>query len=163
MRMKYDVVIIGASAGGITTAISAKKFYPDRSVLVIKKEKVGMIPCGIPYIFGTLKSVDDDILPVEKFLEPLGVDILTDEVIDIDPKRKVVRTKSGKEIAWEKLVLATGSKPAKPDFPGVDLEGIYTVPKDYEYLKKLRERVEEAEKIVIVGGGFIALEVGDEI
>ncbi|WP_237702064.1 FAD-dependent oxidoreductase [Thermococcus sp. AM4] len=163
MRMRYDVVIIGASAGGITTAISAKKFYPDRSVLVIKREKVGMIPCGIPYIFGTLKSVDDDVLPVEKFLEPLGVDILTDEVTDIDPKRKVVRTKSGKEIAWEKLVLATGSKPAKPDFPGVDLDGIYTVPKDYEYLKKLRERVEEAEKIVIVGGGFIALEVGDEI
>ncbi|WP_297513734.1 FAD-dependent oxidoreductase [Thermococcus sp.] len=163
MRMKYDVVIIGASAGGITTAISAKKFYPDRSVLVIKREKVGMIPCGIPYIFGTLKSVDDDVLPVEKFLEPLGVDILTDEVTDIDPKRKVVRTKSGKEIAWEKLVLATGSKPARPNFPGVDLDGIYTVPKDYEYLKKLREKVEEAEKIVIVGGGFIALEVGDEI
>ncbi|NJE54871.1 pyridine nucleotide-disulfide oxidoreductase [Thermococcus sp. 21S9] len=161
--MKYDVVIIGASAGGITTAISAKKFYPDKSVLVIKREKVGMIPCGIPYIFGTLKSVDDDVLPVEKFLEPLGVDILTDEVTDIDPKRKVVRTRSGKEIAWEKLVLATGSKPAKPDFPGIDLEGIYTVPKDYEYLTKLRERVEEAEKIVIVGGGFIALEVGDEI
>ncbi|CAI1492116.1 NADH:polysulfide oxidoreductase [Thermococcus nautili] len=161
--MRYDVVIIGASAGGITTAISAKKFYPDRSVLVIKRETVGMIPCGIPYIFGTLKSVDDDILPVEKFLEPLGVDILTDEVTDIDPKRKIVRTKSGKEIAWEKLVLATGSKPAKPDFPGIDLDGIYTVPKDYEYLKRLRERVEEAEKIVIVGGGFIALEVGDEI
>uniref|UniRef100_UPI0026125787 FAD-dependent oxidoreductase n=1 Tax=Thermococcus sp. TaxID=35749 RepID=UPI0026125787 len=99
----------------------------------------------------------------EKFLEPLGVDILTDEVTDIDPKRKVVKTKSGKEIAWEKLVLATGSKPAKPDFPGVDLDGVYTVPKDYEYLKKLREKVEEAEKIVIVGGGFIALEVGDEI
>ena len=161
--MRYDVVIIGASAGGITTAISAKKFYPDRSVLVIKREKVGMIPCGIPYIFGTLKSVDDDVLPVEKFLEPLGVDIMTDEVTEVDPKRKVVRTRSGKEIAWEKLVLATGSKPAKPDFPGVDLDGIYTVPKDYEYLKKLRERVEEAEKIVIVGGGFIALEVGDEI
>ncbi|AJC71208.1 FAD-dependent pyridine nucleotide-disulfide oxidoreductase [Thermococcus guaymasensis DSM 11113] len=161
--MKYDVVIIGASAGGLTTAISARKFYPDKSVLVIRKEKVGMVPCGIPYIFGTLKSVDDDILPVKKFLEPLGIEILTDEVTDIDPKKKVVKTKSGKEIAWEKLVLATGSRPAKPDFPGVDLDGIYTVPKDYEYLKKLRERVEEAEKIVIVGGGFIALEVGDEI
>ncbi len=161
--MKYDVVIIGASAGGLTAAISAKKFYPDRSVLVIKKEEVGMIPCGIPYIFGTLKGVDEDILPVEKFLKPLGVDLLTDEVTDIDPKGKVLRTKSGREIAWEKLVIATGSRPVKPDFPGVELEGIYTVPKDYEYLKKLRERVEEAERIVIVGGGFIALEVGDEI
>ncbi|WP_297481099.1 FAD-dependent oxidoreductase [Thermococcus sp.] len=163
MGMKYDVVIIGASAGGLTAAISAKKFYPDKSVLVIKKEEVGMIPCGIPYIFGTLESVDDDVLPVERFLKPLGVDLLTDEVTDIDPKGKVLRTKSGREIAWEKLVIATGSRPVKPDFPEVELDGIYTVPKDYEYLKKLREKVKEAERIVIVGGGFIALEVGDEI
>ncbi|WP_237266292.1 NAD(P)/FAD-dependent oxidoreductase [Thermococcus cleftensis] len=163
MEMKYDVVVIGASAGGITTAISARKFYPDKSVLVIKREEVGMIPCGIPYIFGTLGGVDDDILPVEKFLKPLGVEILTDEVTEIDPRGKLVRTKSGKEIRWEKLVIATGSKPAKPDFPGGELEGVYTVPKDYHYLKELRERVEEAQRVVIVGGGFIALEVGDEI
>ncbi|ASJ00175.1 pyridine nucleotide-disulfide oxidoreductase [Thermococcus gorgonarius] len=161
--MKYDVVVIGASAGGLTAAISAKKFYPDKTVLVIRKEEVGMIPCGIPYIFGTLKSVDDDVLPVERFLKPLGVDILTDEVVEIDPKRKVLKTRSGREVAWEKLVIATGSRPAKPNFPGVELDGIYTVPKDYEYLKRLREKIEEAERVVIVGGGFIALEVGDEI
>ena len=161
--MKYDVVIIGASAGGITTAIAAKRFYPDRSVLVIKKEEIGMIPCGIPYIFGTLQRVEDDVLPAGRFLEPLGVDVLTDEVIDVNPNSKTIKTKSGKEIAWEKLVLATGSKPVKPEFPGAELEGVYTVPKDYRYLKEFRERVEEAEKVVIIGGGFIALEVGDEI
>ncbi|WP_297436858.1 FAD-dependent oxidoreductase [Thermococcus sp.] len=161
--MKYDVVIIGASAGGLTTAIAAKRFYPDKSVLVIKREDVGMIPCGIPYVFGTFESVDDDILPAEKFLEPLGVDVLTDEVTEIDARAKLVRTASGKEIAWEKLVIATGSKPVKPEFPGSELEGVYTVPKDYRYLKGFRERVKTAERIVIVGGGFIALEVGDEI
>ncbi|NJE00044.1 pyridine nucleotide-disulfide oxidoreductase [Thermococcus sp. LS1] len=161
--MKYDVVVIGASAGGLTAAISAKRFYPDKSVLVIKKETVGMVPCGIPYIFGTFKSVDDDILPAEKFLEPLGVETLVDEVVEIDPRTKVVRTKGGKEIAWKKLVIATGSKPLFPEIPGAELEGVYTVPKDYHYLKALRERLESAEKVVIVGGGFIALEVGDEI
>jgi NADH oxidase (H2O2-forming) len=161
--MKYDVVIIGASAGGLTTAIAAKRFYPDESVLVIKKEETGMIPCGIPYVFGTLKSVDDDVLPAERFLEPLGVDILTEEVIGIDPREKTVKTRSGKKISWEKLVIATGSKPVKPEFPGSELEGVYTVPKDYKYLKEFRERVESAENVVIIGGGFIALEVGDEI
>ena len=161
--MKYDVVIIGASAGGITAAISAKKFYPDKSVLVIKREEIGMIPCGIPYIFGTLERVEDDILPAERFLEPLGVEILTDEVVEIDPRGKLVRTKSGREILWEKLVIATGSMPVKPELPGSELPGVYTVPKDYNYLKELREKLEEAERVVIVGGGFIALEVGDEI
>ena len=161
--MRYDVVIIGASAGGLTAAISAKKFYPDMSVLVIKKEEVGMIPCGIPYIFGTLERVEDDVLPAERFLKPLGVEILTDEVVEINPNSKTVKTGSGKEIAWEKLVIATGSKPVKPEFPGTELEGVYTVPKDYRYLMEFRERVEDAEKVVIIGGGFIALEVGDEI
>ncbi|WP_297519135.1 FAD-dependent oxidoreductase [Thermococcus sp.] len=161
--MRYDVVVIGASAGGLTAAISARRFYPGRSVLVIKREETGMIPCGIPYVFGTLERVEDDVLPVERFLEPLGVETLTDEVTEINPNAKILRTASGLEISWEKLVLATGSKPVKPSFPGVELDGVYTVPKDYHYLKEFRERVNEADKVVIVGGGFIALEVGDEI
>lgn len=161
--MKYDVVVIGGSAGGLTAAISAKRFYPDKSVLVIKKEDVSMIPCGIPYIFGTLRSVDDDVLPTERFLKPLGIDVLIDEVTEINPKSRTLLTKSEREISWEKLVLATGSRPQIPDIPGVELEGVYTVSKDYHYLKELRGKVEEAERVVIIGGGFIALEVGDEI
>lgn len=161
--MKYDVVIIGASAGGITAAISAKKFYPEKSVLVIKREEVATIPCGIPYVFGTLKSVDDNVLPLERFLKPLGVDILTDEVTEIIPKEKLLRTRSGKEVGWDRLVIATGSRPVTPELPGSKLEGVYTIPKDYNYLKELRERLDESERVVIVGGGFIALEVGDEI
>lgn len=161
--MRYDVVIIGASAGGITAAISAKKFYPEKSVLVIKREEVATIPCGIPYVFGTLKSVDDNVLPLERFLKPLGVDILTDEVTEIIPKEKLLRTRSGKEVGWDRLVIATGSRPVTPELPGSKLEGVYTIPKDYNYLKELRERLDESERVVIVGGGFIALEVGDEI
>ena len=161
--MRYDVVIIGASAGGITAAISAKKFYPEKSVLVIKREEVATIPCGIPYVFGTLKSADDNVLPLERFLKPLGVDILTDEVTEIIPKEKLLRTRSGKEVGWDRLVIATGSRPVTPELPGSKLEGVYTIPKDYNYLKELRERLDESERVVIVGGGFIALEVGDEI
>ncbi len=161
--MRYDVVIIGASAGGIASAIAARRFYPDKSVLVIKREETEVISCGIPYVFGTFGSVDDDILPAEMFLEPLGVEVLVDEVTGIDPKTKTVRTKSGRQISWKKLVIATGSRPAQPKVPGSELEGVYTVSKNYNYLKKFREAVRDSEKVVIVGGGFIALEVGDEI
>ncbi|WP_297500464.1 hypothetical protein [Thermococcus sp.] len=64
--------VLGASAGGITAAIATRRFYPDKSVLVVKKEGTGMIPCGIPYVFGTLGSVEDDVLPLERFLGLLG-------------------------------------------------------------------------------------------
>ena len=161
--MKYDVVIIGASAGGLTAAIDAKRFYPDKSVLAIKKEEIGIIPCGIPYILGTLEKPEDDALPVEKLLTSLGADVLTDEVVNIDPSEKSLTTKERRHIKWDKLVIATGSKPTKPELPGFNLEGVYTIPKDLEYLKELKARLKEVEKVVIVGASYVALEVGDEI
>ncbi|WP_237268608.1 NAD(P)/FAD-dependent oxidoreductase [Thermococcus celer] len=161
--VKYDVVVIGASAGGMTAALSARRFYPDKSVLVIKKEEAGVVSCGIPYVFGTFRSVDDDLIPIDAFLKPAGIEVLVDEVVQIDPRAKLVKTRGGKEIEWEKLVIATGSRAVFPEIPGSELDGVYTVSKDYDYLKEFRERLEEAENVVIVGGGFISLEVGDEI
>ena len=58
--MKYDVVIIGGSAAGLITAKTAKLSHPDKSVLVVRKEEISLVPCGIPYIFSTLKSIDDN-------------------------------------------------------------------------------------------------------
>lgn len=48
---EYDVLIIGGSATGVTAAITAKRFYPDKKVLIIRREENVLIPCGIPYIY----------------------------------------------------------------------------------------------------------------
>ncbi len=55
----------------------------------------------MPYVFGSLKSVEDNVLPLGRFLKPLGVEIPTDEVTEIIPKEKLLRTRSGKEIGWD--------------------------------------------------------------
>lgn len=78
----------------MTAALSARRFYPpDKSVLVIKKEEAGgVVSCGIPYVFGTFRSVDDDLIPIDAFLKPAGIEVLVDEVVQIDPPRaKLVR------------------------------------------------------------------------
>jgi thioredoxin reductase len=49
---KYDVVIIGGGPAGVTCAISASNTYPGKSLAVIRKEKIALIPCGIPYVLG---------------------------------------------------------------------------------------------------------------
>ncbi len=158
--MKFDVVIVGGGPGGFTAALSARNAYPDKSIALIRKEKIALIPCGIPYTLHTLEKVEDDILP-DKPLEANKIEIIIDEVIDVKDKRLTL--KSGKEIEFDKLVLAIGSSPFVLPIPGVDKKGVYYVKKEIDYLKELREKVEESTNIVIIGGGFIGVEVADEI
>ena len=160
--MKYDVVVVGAGPAGLVTASTVKKVYPEKSVLIVKKEEVGMIPCGIPYIFGTLGSVEANTMPIQG-PQKLGVEFLVDEVVDGNLKEKKLYTKSGKEIEYEKLVLATGSIPVIPPIEGKDLKGVYYISKYSDYLKELFEALKEVKKVVIIGGGFIGVEVADEL
>jgi len=76
---KTDVLVIGGSAAGIVAARTAKSFYPDKEVMVIRKEPKVLVPCGIPYIFGTLKSSDKNVIP-DAPLENAGVKIQIGEV-----------------------------------------------------------------------------------
>ena len=74
---KVDVLIIGGGASGLSAAISSKSNYPHKSVAVIRKEKQVLVPCGIPYIFGSLNSSDRNIMPDKGMLD-LGVEITID-------------------------------------------------------------------------------------
>jgi len=163
IKSAYDAIIIGKSAGGLTAAAAARKSYPDKEILVIDSEEISMIPCGIPYIFGTLNAIEDDRLPAEKVLSGANIDLLVDEVTEIGLDCKTVFTKGGKAVSFEKLIIATGSRPATPKVKGCHLENVFTVPKTYDYLKEMRDKLAEVQDVVIVGAGFIALEVADEI
>ena len=158
-----DVVIIGGSAGGVVVGVTARRHYPDLDVLLIRKEKEGqvMVPCGIPYIFGTVGSPDKNVMP-DAILASNGINLMVDEVIDVDRAAKTVKTAGGEIIGYKKLVLATGSLPVQIPIPGVDMENVFTVWKDADYLAKVQAAVEKAKDIVVIGGGFIGAEVADE-
>lgn len=158
----FDVVVIGGGPGGVTAALSARNTYPDKSVAVIRREQTPLIPCGIPYTLHTLERVEDDILP-DSPLDANGVEIIIGEVVEVDPAQKKIKLKGGEELGFDKLVLATGSKPFVPPIPGIDREGVYFISKDINYLKRLKESVEEDEVIGVIGGGFIGVEVTDEL
>ena len=81
--MKHvDTIVIGGSAAGITTAITARRRYPDKKVLLIRKEKQVLIPCGIPYIFGTVGNPEKNLIPDEA-LSRNGIELLIDEVTEV--------------------------------------------------------------------------------
>jgi NADPH-dependent 2,4-dienoyl-CoA reductase/sulfur reductase-like enzyme len=161
--LKTDVLVIGGSAAGLVAGTAAKYFHPDKSVMVVRKEEKVMIPCGIPYIYGTVGTSDKNILP-DAGLIGLGVTIRVDTVTDLDTKEKTVSTESGEQITYDKLILATGSQPSIPKWlKGTHLKNVFTIPKDKVYLDKLQQDLKGMKKIVIVGAGFIGVEVADEL
>jgi NADH oxidase (H2O2-forming) len=158
---KYDAIIVGGSAAGITVAITAKRHYPDKNVLVIRKESPVVIPCGIPYIFGTLGSPNKNIIPDEVLLKN-NIEILEDEVIKIERNSNEILTKGGEIIGYQKLVLAVGSLPAIPPIPGVHKENIFSIKKNLHYLEQTLNFMKNASELVIVGCGFIGCEIAEE-
>ena len=158
---KYDVVVIGASAAGITAGITAKRHYPGKSVLVIRKEQLVSIPCGIPYVFGVVGTPDKNLMPVDDLLPKNGIDTLVGNVERIDRDQRIV-TSSGEQIEYQRLIIATGSDPIVPPIQGVDKKNIYVVRKDVPYLQEIVASVEKADNICIVGCGFIGVEIAEE-
>ncbi|MGC9513612.1 MAG: FAD-dependent oxidoreductase [Fidelibacterota bacterium] len=163
MMEKTDVLVIGGSAAGVVAAATGKFFHPDKDVLMVRKEKTAMIPCGIPYIFSTVGSTEKNIFP-PAMAEKAGVRIKYDEVLSINKDEKTAVTADGTNIRYEKLIIATGSLPKKPrSLPGVDLEGVFTIPKNKEYLDSIQQYLKDKKKVIVVGGGFIGVEVSDEL
>ncbi len=158
-----DVLVIGGSAAGLAACLAAKAHYPQKSVMQIRKEEKAVIPCGIPYIFGSLESPQQNILP-DAGLVKAGVEIAINEVVSIDAEHKTVKLKDSAEVSWDKLIIATGSTPLIPSWlKGALLENVFTVPKDLTYLEAMNEKLKAFQKIVVIGAGFIGIEMSDEL
>jgi len=156
-----DILIVGGSAAGITTAISARRYYRDAKIVLIRKEKQVLIPCGIPYIFGTVGSPDKNLIP-DEVLSKNNIELVVDEVVSVNKSARTIETASGSNFSYKKLVLSTGSSPFIPPIPGIELDNVFVVKKDVEYLQKLAASLDHTKDLVIIGGGFIGLEFADE-
>ena len=157
----YDVIVVGGSAAGLTAAQTVRRHYPPKNILVIRKEDRVLIPCGIPYIFGSLEGPHEDLIP-DMVYEKMNIGLHISQVESIDRKNKVVKTES-EEFAYDKLILGTGSYPAMPPIPGHDKDGVYAVLKDVQYLADIQEKLKTVKNVVVIGGGFIGIEISDEI
>ncbi len=162
MMKQYDVVVIGASAAGLTAAITARRHYPEKSILVIRKEELVPIPCGIPYSFGIVGAPDKNLIPAKDALAKNKVDSMVAEALKIDSKKKSVHTTGGEEVGYDRLVVATGSEPIVPPIPGSDKKNVFSIRKDVPYLNQITDAMTDAKSLCIVGCGFIGVEIAEE-
>jgi len=107
--IQSDVLILGGLSG-ITAGISCRRHYPDKKVVLVRKEGTILIPCGIPYIYGTVGGPQYNVIP-DGLLESNDIQLVKNEAVDVDREKKVVTLADGETISYDKLVFATGSLP----------------------------------------------------
>lgn len=160
------VVIIGCTHAGTITASQVFSQHPDAEVTIYEKnDNVSFLSCGIAtYLGGVAKSIDDMFYSSPEALAQLGAAVhMQHEVTAVDLKKKTLKVKnlvSGEESEdyYDKLMVTTGSWPVIPNLPGIDDPNVYLC-KNYNHAKKLFEVAKNAQKIVVIGGGYIGVEL----
>ncbi|MFO7810174.1 MAG: FAD-dependent oxidoreductase [Candidatus Delongbacteria bacterium] len=162
--MKTDVLVIGSSAAGLVVPTVGKRVNPEKKFTVVTKQPKTMIPCGIPYIFGSLPGSDNNVLPAETMYDKTGVEVIHDEVTNISREEKTAELAKGEKIEFDKLVFGTGSLPLKPKWLNWEgKENVFFVPKDKLYLDDMKEKLSGCQNIITIGAGFIGVEMSDEL
>lgn len=161
--MKY--VIIGGDAAGMSAAMQIVRNDSEAEVITLEKGEIySYAQCGLPYVVGQLIDSTDSLIArsIETFREKYGIDARTNhEVTEIDPKKKLV-IGDDFEINYDKLLIATGATPVMPRWDGADLDGIHTI-KTIPETEALIKDAEGRQKVTIIGGGYIGLEMAENL
>ncbi|MDT7971160.1 MAG: FAD-dependent oxidoreductase [Vulcanisaeta sp.] len=167
--MGKRVVIIGGGAAGASAAARARRLDPEAEIIMIDKGPfISHAPCGIPYyVGGVVKDAHElAIYSPEEFAKERRIIVkINAEAFDIDTKNQVVLVREGGEVVkyqWDVLIIATGAKPITLPVEGHDLNGILTLRLPHE-APMLREEVERASTVAVVGGGYIGLEMAEAL
>lgn len=167
------VLIVGGVAAGTKAAAKLKREDRSAEVLVLTKDAdISYAGCGLPYYVGGLIASREELIvnTPEKYAGLTGVAVETGkEVISVDVKGKKVTARDGKDgseqdYTYDKLILATGASPAVLPIPGKDLAGVFKM-RTPDDAVSIRSYVEEknVKKAVVVGAGFIGLEVAENL
>lgn len=165
------IVIIGGVAGGMSTAFKAIRENPKLDITVLEQENyISFGAWGLPYYIGDIFDNIDKNLFV-KTLEDAkknNINLLQrHRVSSVDFDRKQVFAKDldkdeEKTFEYDQLVITTGAVSFSPDIEGIDSDNVYTVTKPY-IVKDLKNNLDKYKNIAIVGGGFIGVEVAEQL
>jgi NADPH-dependent 2,4-dienoyl-CoA reductase/sulfur reductase-like enzyme/rhodanese-related sulfurtransferase len=177
--MAHKILIIGAVAVGPKAACRLKRLVPEADITLIDRDdRISYGGCGIPYFVGGdvadidgLQSTSAHVVRDARFFENAkGVKVLTRcEALSIDRSAKTVHVRfidTGREesLAYDKLVLATGTSPVVPPIPGGELPGVTPVA-NLHHAQNIKDQLAKGlvTRAVVIGGGAIGMEMAEAL
>ena len=171
-NIKPKYLIVGGVAGGATAAARIRRNTEQAEIILFEKgQYISYANCGLPYYLGGVIEERDRLFvqTPEAFGKRFNIDVrVNSEVTQIEPDKKLVyvRTSDGREYteSYDKLLLSPGASPVRPPLPGIDNEGIFTLRNvaDTDIIKNYMQ-AHSVKRAVIVGGGFIGLEMAENL
>lgn len=165
-------IIIGGVAGGATAAARIRRADESAEIVLVEKGKyISYANCGLPYYIGGVIAEREKLFvqTPESFGRRFNVDVrVENEVVGIDTTAKnvTIRRTDGSEYVegYDKLLLSPGSVPVRPPLPGIDSEGVFTL-RNVEDTDRIKSYLttHEVRQAVVVGGGFIGLEMAENL
>jgi len=171
--MNKKVIIVGGVAGGASAAARLRRLDETAEIILIEKgEHISFANCGLPYYIGEVIKEKDKLLvqTPQKMKQRFNIDVrVNNKVTKIDPENRtveilnIVENKVYTE-TYDKLILSPGAEPIKPRLSGIESAKIFTlrnIPDTY----RIKDYVDEAhpKRAIIVGAGFIGLEVAENL
>lgn len=161
-------IIIGGGACGASCAARLRRLDEEAEILILEKtDEISIANCGLPYYCSDVINDRDKILisNPQKFKNLFNIDVrLNSEVINIDRAEKFVELKSGEKINYDKLVLAQGASPIIPPFERMDKTKVFSV-RTLNDADKIKNYIKnnDVKKAVVIGGGFIGVEMAENL
>jgi NADPH-dependent 2,4-dienoyl-CoA reductase/sulfur reductase-like enzyme len=167
------VLIIGGVAAGTKVAAKLKRENWDYDVTILTESKdISYAGCGLPYYVGNVIHEESELIvnTPESFMALTGANVLTEtKVTKVNPKENTVealdlKTNETNTYKYDKLIIASGAQPIKPPLEGIDLDGVFFM-RTPEDAISLRDTIEKGKikRAVVVGGGYIGLEVAENL
>ena len=170
---KKRVLIVGGVAGGATCAARLRRLDEGAEIIVLERGPyVSFANCGLPYYVGNVINDEAKLLLASPalFRERFNIEVRTlNEVTEIDREARTIAVRdlvTGREYSehYDALVLSPGAAPIRPSWPGIDLPGIFTL-RSIPDSREIRDWIESRSprRAVVVGGGFIGLEMAENL
>ena len=165
------VIVIGGVAGGATCATRLKRLKSDTQVKIYERDYyISYANCGIPYyIGGIVKRENLFVIKPEEMKKKNDIDVFVrHEVLRIDPKNKKILVRNLEtleefEDSYDFLVLSPGASPIKPKLKGIESEKIFTLRTISDADNIIKEIESGKKEVTVVGGGFIGIEVTENL